>query len=125
VHTVAVFVADDYTDVLRARAWAKQQTSGLFVLLTDDPTDVVTAIARQLRCEQVVHAHVRVPSQARGLLTDARSRRAEAMVAIANRVVLFGDEPFESEPWKERLRFADCEQYRLNGLTIHWPGDSR
>ena len=92
---VAVFVSPDFLDMGRLRVWAREvrsQAPGTVALLTDDPSEANTVLARQLRCEGVVHGIVRTPTtlRSREQLETARRDRDTAMIELADAVVTFG-----------------------------------
>lgn len=90
---VAVFVELAWTDQARLRLWAKQQNADTaFVLLTDEPSDGNTVLARQLRCSGVVAAIVRIPGVMRSVaeLERARCLRDLSMLEVSDSIVMFG-----------------------------------
>jgi hypothetical protein len=90
---IAVFVASDWLDQPRLKVWAKKVPKDAVVLLTDDPSDGNTVLARQLRaCEELVIAVVRTPGTRRSPQSalDAWVKRDATMIAIADRIVVFG-----------------------------------
>lgn len=109
---LAVFVAASWLSQAQLRDWVKSLADGTVVLLTDDLSDGNMVLLRQLKCSEVVVLVARTPGMMRSVqaIETAKRRRDEAMAAVADSVVDFGEMPGGSTRFAGQLTLVQEER---------------